>query len=501
MSSCVDFARDIVRTTLTVGQTAFVRVAIDGVAPVDIEDEDEREAAFDIFGSWSECPAIARRKVTAACGRDSGKTHIGALVALYKMMTVDLTKCGPGDVPRAIVVAPDVDTAKLTLERIVAMVEGTEENPCELSALLVGPVTSEGFTLRRLDGRLVRFEPRAASRGGKSIRGRSLVVVILDEAALFYGEGYQVNDREIVNAAVPRLLPGALVLLLSTPWAAEGAFYKLHDANHGQPVTAIAARAHTLVMRDNDPEIAEQVALEEAEDPDNCARERGAEFLPSGASQFFDGAAIAAAMAHEWNVDASIAAKGAGADIGLTRDSSALAIVLREGERYQVVETEELRPEKGSPLKLSRVVSAFAATMGRHGVRTMHADAHVREPAREFADLHKVTIEPAPEGAAAKFDSYVLVRKLLGEGTLRLPASNRLAAQLRAVRSQPMPGGGWKVSAPRSKALGHCDVMSALVVGVWAAEQGRSSNTPIGTVVSCIGHTGSRYEGAGDHWF
>jgi hypothetical protein len=466
VTACVDFLEKVYGLNLTIGQRAFVRVAIDRVPPTAIEDEAERTAAEEIFGSWSEAPEAAWRTVNAACGRDSGKTELGAGIALFKMLSVDVSKCGPGDVPRAFIVAPDVDTAKLTLERAVARVEASDD----LRPLLVGAPTADGFLMRRPDGRPVRFEVRAAARGGRTIRGRSIVCLILDEAALFFGDGYAVNDREIVKAATPRMLPGALVLLLSTPWAAEGLFYENHEKNHGQPVTAIAAHASTLVMRDNDPELVQRVALEEAEDPDNAAREYRAEFLPTGASVFFDDARVTAAQEHTWIVELATAAKAAGADIGLVQDSSALAVVARDGDRYELVESAEMRPEKGKPLKLSQVIATFAATLKRHALSTLSADGHVREPAREHAAEHKIKIAPAPEGNAAKFDSYVHARKLLADGKLKLPRSPRLVAQLRAVRSVPLPGGAWRISTPRSKALGHCDLLSALIVALWAAK-------------------------------
>lgn len=466
--SIVQFCAEALGLTLTVGQRAFVRVAVDRASMDELSD-DEKAAALDMWGPLGDVPAVARRTVVAAFGRDSGKTELASAIGLYLALTVDLSKCGPGDMPRAFVVAPDLDTARLTLERALARIEASEA----LHDRLVGAPSTLGFTLRRLDGRLVRFEVRAASRGGKTIRGRSIVALILDEASLFYGEGYTVNDREIVKAGRPRLLPGGLILLASTPWAEDGLFFELFDKNHGKPRAALAARASTLVMRDHDPEVHERIELEREEDPDNAAREYDAQFIGTGSSLFFEPEAIARAMAPTSAAD-DWTHKAAGADLALMRDCSALAVVGARTEEdgrviFGLVDTEIHAPKKGEPLLLGAVVASFTAKLVKHGLDTMSADSHQREQARRYADELGVTIEAAPEGRDAKWETYATVRRLLAEGRLVLPEDARLAAQLRAIRSRPMSGGGYKVTSPRRAGQGHGDLVSALVLAVAAA--------------------------------
>jgi len=465
---CVDFLRDEYGLPLTVGQAAFVRVAIDGDT-FDELTEAEREAALEMFGDIGEVPAVARRTVVAALGRDSGKTEICAGIALFKALTVDISRCGPGDIPRAFVVAPDSDTAAITIERAGARIDASDD----LRACLVGEPTKGVITLRRpSDGRLVKLEVRAAARGGKSLRGRSICALICDEAAFFYGEGFVVNDSEIVKAVRPRLLPGGVILLASTPWAEDGLFFDLFAKNHGAPKTAMVAQASTLLMRDHDPVVAANIELERQEDPDNAEREYFARFIAGGSTLFFDAESLALAVDPD-RLDIEPTVKGAGVDLALVRDSSALAIVGREGDRFALLELDEKKPTKGAPLKLSAVVAAFAAVLKRHDLDELTADGHVREPAREWADAEDITIEAAPEGREGKWETYIFLRSLLAEGLFGLPNNPRLIAQLRAVRSKPMPGGGFGITSPRRKGSGHGDLASALVLAAHAAENAR----------------------------
>lgn len=470
--TCVEFLEEWYGLTLTHGQRAFVMVAIDRV-PIGELPPLEREAALAMFGDLTNAAEGAWRTIVAACGRDSGKTELGAGIALYLLLTVDVSRCGAGDIPRGFVVAPDIDTAKLTVERAIARVQDSTD----LAALLVGKPGAEGFTIRRpTDGRTVTFEVKSASVGGRSIRGRSIVVLVLDEAGLFYGQGYAVNDAEIVKAARPRLLSGGVVLMLSTPWTEEGLFFELYSKNHGTAQTAIVACASTLVMRDHDPEIAARIALEMEEDPENAEREYNARFISGGSSLFFDPEALADAARPV--VPEEFATRAAGADVGLVRDSSAIAVVGRrenarrpEAFELALLEAEEYRPSKGAPLKLSNVVGSFATVMRRHGIREVLADGHAREPAREWAAEEGIQIAAGPEGPTGKWDTFVFVRTMLGERRLAISSSPRLIAQLRAVRSKPIAGGGYQITSPRRAGGGHGDLASAFVLACWAARE------------------------------
>ena len=90
-------------------------------------------------------------------------------------------------------------------------------------------------------------------------------------------------------------MPGGQLIIESTPWAAEGLLHELFASNHGNPATCIAAHCPTRLMRP-DARTAAIVTREEMRDPDNAAREFGAEFMAGGSSAFFDAQLIEAAM-------------------------------------------------------------------------------------------------------------------------------------------------------------------------------------------------------------
>src|SRR5262249_41632876 len=143
------------------------------------------------------------------------------------------------------------------------------------------------------DGALVSIECLPATRGGSALRGRTLVSAVLDEAAFFRSDDYQVNDQEIFRAVAPRVLPGGIGHVGSTPRTEGGPLHEEFSRNFADPKTAIAAHAPTLLMN---PAKRLEVERERERDPENARREFDAEFLPRGAGAFFDPVALKQAV-------------------------------------------------------------------------------------------------------------------------------------------------------------------------------------------------------------
>ena len=174
--------------------------------------------------------------------------------------------------------------------------------------------------------------------------------------------------------------------------------------------------------------------------------------------------------------------------MGLERDSSAVAVVAEHHELVELLEFDEVRPAKGAPLTPSYVIrDRFAPVMKRHDVSSISMDAHYRQSAKEHLDAVGLSFEDAPPGNQGKYDSYMLVRAILREGKLRIPLSPRLVAQMKAVSSKPMPGGWTKITSPRRAGGGHGDVVSALVLAVWAVRSGGGNMVAAMTALAASG--------------
>jgi hypothetical protein len=286
-----------------------------------------------------------------------------------------------------------------------------------------------------------------------------------------------VNDLDLFRAILPRVLPGGMVVLESTPWVEAGLLCDLFK-NFGEPLTALAAHAPTLAMRD-DARTRLIVESETARDPDNAAREFGGQFILGGTGLFFGPDILRPAVFDDLPVQRA-APPGAGmtigADVGLVSDASAIVAVAEQGTTFTVCDLEEYRPAKGAPLKLSTVVQRFCDFAGRYGERTITVDHHELEAGREHLPA-SFSLTPCAGGGDAKTERFLRARELFRQGQIRIPSAlSRLTNQLSLIASKPRPGGGTSIVLPR-RAGTHLDLASAFILALdGASSQSGAAN-------------------------
>lgn len=461
--------------TLEPGQRVLAAVAFDGVEPRDLQGE-ERELARQMFGNVDVIPAKARKIVVLIVGARAGKTLLGALRLLHIALFIRLDRLQPGQEGKVWIVAPELDLATEGLNYIRGQLEGNDN----LRPLMLNPprpgVKVERIVIRRdNDGKLVAFEIKAAKRMGVTERGRVIIAAMLDEAAFFLDDSYKVNDTEVFNAVQPRIMAGGQLLLPTTPWAESGLAYDLCKSNHpalgGVPSSALAVLAPTPLLR-SDPDILEQV--EAALDVDrqrgtsNAQREFFCKFLATSAVLFFAPEDLNASIATpgELPTEPPMGAKvGAGGDVGLIKNSSAIAVALRVDNQVVVPVLQELHPDQGQPLKPSEVWELFASTLRAWGAWALALDQAERESARE--DLGKAGLTVT--NAASTIECFTELRTALRERRIKMIDDPLLREQLRSIRIRPRPGGGESLVVPTTPDGRHCDRAVALATAVFEA--------------------------------
>lgn len=460
--------------SLTRPQVVFVRVAFDGVDPVDLPEAD-RGIARELFGDVDRFPPEARAVLALTKGARVGGTWLCSLWLLYRALVAPLTGLAAGELAFGVIVAPDRRLA----QQAVRFALGAAQASPEIAPLLES-ITADSFVVRRPDGHRVQLEALPASRGGSSLRGRTLVGALMDEASFFRDrESGAINDSELYRALVIRCTtPGAMLLVISTAWLEAGVLHELTTLNHpsrgGAPSTAIACIAPTGLMREGDRRIAQIIAEERERDPENAAREFDCVAFSGGAGLLLDGAAITLciddALPHPLPAEAGWFV-GAGVDPAFTSDTLGGVVIRRRGdEPYQVAEVFERRPAKGRPLVPSVVLAEFCALAKSHGAGEIVTDVHYIESVREAARAADLALFSTPGGAGGKALLFGRARDIIHGGQLRIPGSQRtLIAQLRSVVTRPLPGGGVSITSPRRNGA-HGDLASALVHALWRCE-------------------------------
>lgn len=474
------FCREL-GVVLALGQLAFALVAYDGLEPKDLPTPELRAMAREIFGPLDVIPPEARRVIVLVAGARGGKSYVvAALRCLHLALTVDLSGLAPGEEAFGVIIAPNPQQR----DQCYGYALGAAQNCPDVAALIVGEPGVESFTLRRSDGRQVVIEGLPAKRGGGAARGRSLVCAVLEECAFFLDADYVVNDADIFQAAMPRVLPGGQTILSSTPWAEAGLLYDEFIANHpepqraaphltthGHPHRALAAHAPTLLFRDV-PFTREIVQAETARDPVNAQREYGAQFMPLGAVMFFDPVSIAQSVDATLELGAELPRVDqqlvcVGADLGFRHDAFVGTAVDRQPHAYTLRAYVE-RLAAVERIKPSQAYAELAQLAQQYGSTEVVGDLHYADSAEESLwDSSAVVWIDLPGGQKGKADTYMVVKLLMDEGLLKLPNDARLLQQLREVKKKPLPGGGLSIESPRKPKGGHGDIVSALVAAVW----------------------------------
>jgi hypothetical protein len=465
-----DFCEKVLNLRLTTGQRVIAKVAFGNYDPQDLP-PDEQELATQMFGGLKTVDDSARRYVVMRLGRGSGKTTICSAFSVYTAVTQDISRVGPGDVPYVIVVAPDRPTAQLSIRMAREMIRSQPA----LERLVVSD-TSDLIQLRRPDGRMVRIEAFAATRGGSSMRGRTIMAFLMDEAEFFTSTAndreYAVNDRDIFRALKPRLLLSGRGMMISTPWPVETLMGEMFEENWGKCLTAVAIKAPTLLVRGDDPDVHQMVEDELAKDPENARRELFCEVDGISGGEFFDVNALTTSLevTPEWPIKVNHSWPVAiGCDLGFTRDSSAICVVQFDGKKYRLVHAEEMRPKPGKPLKPSEVVRKFAEVAKRYGASGVVADAYYRESLKEHLSTHGLVVIDAPEGTKGKAEVFQRTRSVLHDGHCVIPRvdiGKRMVQQCKLVTSKAAPGGTTTIKIPRKIGMGHGDIVSAWVLAV-----------------------------------
>lgn len=471
----VDFVHDVLGVELSPAQRVLALVAFDGAEPAALEGHD-RELARQLLGSVEVIPTEARDVLVAVCGARSGKSYVfGALYALWRALTAELSTLAPGEMATALIVGPDLKLSR----HVVRYAVGAAESVPGIAQLIVAK-SDLTLSLRRPDGHLVSVEALPAARGGSAVRGRSLVSAMLDESAFHYdaASGYVVNDQDTFDAVSPRILPGGLVVVASTPWAEIGMLYTMFVENHGHPVTAIAVKAPTLLMLDTERN-RRVVAREEQRDPDNARREFRCVF-GIGNKRFFprdaierctDTGRLSAVPKHVEGRRFVI-----GYDASDKRDRCAIVAATSEwSDPDPVTQNREHRvtivwsAETWKPNSSLDNIQRVKAFCRKFDAQHVYIDQFGGESLRELLRYHGVssTIIQIRGGDAeeSKLGRHRAVRDGFIAGHIRLPDLPELRNDLAQVASKLGSGGVEKIVAART-AGGHADLASALVLAV-----------------------------------
>ena len=168
------------------------------------------------------------RELWVIAGRRAGKDSVASAVACYFSAFIDWHSLGllrPGELASVLCLATDKAQAQ-----IIKRYTQSYFDKVPLLKPLVEREVADGLDLS------TGAELLILASNFRSVRGRSVACVILDEVAFWQNELTSNPDTEVYAALVPALatLPGAMLIGISTPYRRAGLLWQKHRDHFGQ---------------------------------------------------------------------------------------------------------------------------------------------------------------------------------------------------------------------------------------------------------------------------
>lgn len=348
---------------------------------------DAERATFTRHTERETPPAEPVREAWMPIGRRGGKSRIAALVACYLGIRFDPSRLAPGE--RAVI--PVIAADRRQARQVLGYLKGL----CDLLEVrqFVHRVLKESIELH--NG--VNLE--VATANFRTVRGFTCPGIVADEVSFWLNDESSANpDSEILAALRPAMatVPDALLLGLSSPYAAKGELFKAVERSFGKDDPRVLVwNADTASMNPDVPAYIIEQAFED--DPVSAASEYGQDGrvqFRRDVEAFLDPDAVRAVTVPERRelpprpgvryfafVDPS----------GGSQDSFTLAVAHREGNAAVLDLVREVRP----PFSPDAVVQDFAHLLRTYLVSQVKGDRYGGEFPRELFHRHGIVYTPS----------------------------------------------------------------------------------------------------------
>jgi hypothetical protein len=378
-------------------------------------------------------------------GRRGGKSIILALIAVFLAVFKSWSdRLVPGERGTVLVIAADKKQARVIFRYITALIT---ETPL-IAGLLDGEATQDRIDLT--NGITIEI----STANFRSVRGYTLVAALCDEIAFWMGDDSANPDSEILAAirpAMTTMLPDAMLLCASSPYAQRGALYDAFKKHYGRDEAPVLVwKAATWVMNPSVPQSVIDEAYER--DPANAEAELGANFRSDIEAFVSRDAVQACVIKGRLEIPPMKAVRYVGFvdPSGGSADSMTLAIAHREGEHAVLDAVRERKP----PFSPEQVTSEFAALLKTYGIKRVIGDKYAGLWPRERFEVHGIHYEPS---AKPKSDLYSELLPLINGKRIELLDLPRAVNQICSLERRTARSGKDSIDAP-----GHEDVANAI---------------------------------------
>lgn len=395
-------------------------------------------------------------------GIRTGKSLITASLALRAALTCDLSSLRSGEVARVSVLSLRRDLAAVVREHL----DGLMGRSALLGAVM-STADADVINVVHPSGRTVEIVVVAGARAGAAVVARWSAGVVVDEAPRYAGadEGV-VNLEDLLAAARGRLLPGAQVVLLGSPWAARGPVYDAVQEHWHRPSAEVA------VVRCSAPAMnpawwtPKRVVEVQAANPTAYTADVLGEFveLSTDALPSHD---IDACRGDYQQLDPGTRYVHVAAIDPALRLNAWTLVVARRGLRgeVEVALARQWMPVAGRSLDPDEVMAEVAAAVRPYGCSVLYSDQHQALALTHIARQQQLMLAQVDLDQGEKCQLVAELAARLALRQVRLPDVAQLCDDLRRVRRIATSGrAGLRIELPSTADGRHCDYVPALLL-------------------------------------
>ncbi len=461
--------------TMSKMQRALCRI-IEGASLGEyVDDEDVAEA----LGMKSAAPYEEQRngeppsEVVVLAAVRTAKSLIAAATAVWAAQKCVMpTYLREGEIPRYSILSLELDNAKVVLAHLL----GALSKP-DLQGIVVDPrrhgilketgadVVGSAF-IRHPTGRPVELRVIAGKRAGGSLVSRWSIGATLDEAPRMVGSAEGVVNYDDAKRAVrSRLLPGAQILSIGSPWQPFGPIYDIVQNEWGSPsVNRVVFRARGPQMNPvwwNDERCAALRDSRDYQDRMTYQTDVLAEFADEEET-LFPQSLLAPCVRTEKTIPPQPRHDYLAAIDPATRGNAWTLIVAgRQGRVKKIVHNQEWRGTPTVPLSPRKVIKEIKEICNDYGLNWVYTDQWAADAMRDIATEEGFFLSDIDFTQKEQVDTYTSLAAALGDRTVELPPDSQLLKDLKMVKKKPT-NRGFSIVLPSTADGRHCDYVPAL---------------------------------------
>lgn len=406
------------------------------------------------------------REMAILSGIRVGKSLIAAATACHWTQICDVSRLGPGEVPRVSIVSLTKDLADVVFAHVVGRIQQSQI----LRGLVVGEPGTDSIHIRHPTGRPIQIKVVAGSRAGASLVARWSAGCIFDEfPRMVGGTDGVVNWDDMRDGVLLRLLKGAQLVHIGSPWAPFGPAYDLVQEYWGKPSpTMVVVKAPAWDMN---PHYWTPDEVEKARGgKDATLRKAVRSFVTDVEGNFsapeeslYSSELLERAIVPQVGPEEGLRYVAA-MDPATRGNSWTFGVFTRKGAMKIMVHASQRTGSPGNPLSPRQVFQdVIAPECLKYGITSILTDQYYVDALQDIAREFNLSLTQESLSDREKTERYLAIRTKFEEGEVQIPVDVREDLQRLKKR---VTQNGVQIVLPLTSDGRHADYAPTVMLGI-----------------------------------